>query len=482
MKDQDNGYKSVLKEYDFYNNTENDFEIIDEFDSNYFDNKNDKDKDNNNKEMICDSEFKDFIVYIFKIIFKSRNQISEFHTKSKSNLNEDSFQIDLDELFMDYKDLGVANDNNKKKYFIDFYLVKKDKDEDIKLNNFKSSFNKQELLVERWKVKYREKMNINQIKDFKLYLKKKMKILEKSIVEYTRLLPLYNILKNDNYSIDFTFCPKRKKKFVDKKSTNKIKLINENLFSFKLSIKYLKITPKNIDKFMNKITSDFVIIHSKQSRRRFLSDDYQKKSSAHLLENLEKSEEDSDDEDTNKQNKIYNDNHFDARRLSYEQSYTKKNILQNSSDEIKESDSQKYIHSKFLGENKDRYSIKIENSGSICSKEDNFILNIEESGSEKDIFKTPKDINKIIKKEFTTVLNNNGSTKEITPRKSQTYNESSKFNRIKSSDLYNLNKNNSEIKKILIDYKNVRRILKRMPDFDDVKNDKLSAFISNNFK
>jgi len=96
LNEPDNGYKSVLKEYDYYNNTENDFEIIDEYENNYTNNQ--KDNINKEDEIKQKSKFQNFIADIFKIIFNSRNQSSEFYSKSKKKLKGNSFQIDLDEL------------------------------------------------------------------------------------------------------------------------------------------------------------------------------------------------------------------------------------------------------------------------------------------------------------------------------------------------------------------------------------------------
>lgn len=199
---------------------------------------------NNNKESY--NKFHKFIVLIFKIIFDSRNQSSQFKSKNKkNNKKESSFQIDFEEL-IEYENLG------KQKYFIDFYLINNDKQNyyyKTKLND------KNKLLVERWKIKYKdENKNRNNIKNFDLYLNKKMKIIEKSVVTYSRILPLFNISKQENISTIFEFTPKIKKKLGTKTTAEKIKLINDNMFSFKLSIKYLK--PEAIDTFIKSNSSE----------------------------------------------------------------------------------------------------------------------------------------------------------------------------------------------------------------------------------
>ena len=51
----DQGYKSVIKEYDLYNDDINDFEVIDEIPTNYINDKKDKDnidKNNENKKYL----------------------------------------------------------------------------------------------------------------------------------------------------------------------------------------------------------------------------------------------------------------------------------------------------------------------------------------------------------------------------------------------------------------------------------------------
>ena len=449
----ENGYKSVLKEYDFYNNIDDDFVVIDKYENDII-NKN----ENNDKEEIINSKFQDFISDMFRIIFNSRNQSSEFYTKSKNKIKDNSFQIDLDEL-IELENLRATNNNDKKKYFVDFYLIKNDKNQDNNSLNSARINSRKSILVERWKIKYREKINKNKIKDFELYLNKKMKIIEKSIVTYSRILPLYNILKKDKYSIDFKFCQKNKKKLFDKDSTYKIKLNDDNLFSFKLSIKYLKINPENIETFFQKNSTEFVIIPSKKSRRRFLSDSYHKKSSAQLLNTIENNHEEKSKENANNI-----ENCIDDRRLSYEPTYNTK----------------QYINSKFQNKEKnDSQKFKINESGSICSQDDEENLSLVINESDNDIFKTPNEINKVNTNIIKNEMINNNSTKESTPRKCQTYKEATKYKSIKSSELSTLSVNNAGIKKILIDYKNTRRMLSIMPDYLNINNQKLLRFISN---
>ena len=461
----DNGYKSVLKEYDFYNNIDDDFVVIDKYENDIINNQN----ENNDKEEIINSTFQDFISDMFRIIFNSRNQSSEFYTKSKNKIKDNSFQIDLDEL-IELENLRATNNNDKKKYFVDFYLIKNDKNQDNNSLNSARINSRKSILVERWKIKYREKINKNKIKDFDIYLNKKKKIIEKSIVSYSRILPLYNMLKNEKYSIDFKFCQKNKKILYDKDSIYKIKLTDDNMFSFKLSIKYLKINPEIFDILIKKNSSEFVIIPSKKSRRRFLSGSFHKKSSAQLLNALENNEEEKNKDNKKNNNNNNIDNYLDDRRLSYEPDYNTK----------------KYINSKFKDkENIESKKIEINETGSICSNEEDDNLSLVINESENDIFKTPIELNKtnnnnLGKTQIINDINNATSTKENTPRKCQTYNKEVKYKNIKSDELSKLSVNNTVIKSILSDYKNVKRMIMMMPDYDNVKNQKLSAFIFNN--
>ena len=454
-------YKSVLKEYDFYNNNDNDFEIIEECTNTHNNISNNETK---NEIINQNFKFENFIINTFRIIFNARNQGSEFGSSSKSTekISNNSFQIDFEEL-IEYENLKTSNYNNeKKKYFIDFYLIKNKNEQDnnslksVKVNN------KEKLLVERWKIKYKEKIRVNDIKEFTLYLNKKLKIIEKSIIEYSHILPLFNISKNEKFSIEFKFCDKNKKKFLDKNSTQKIQLINDNMFNFKLSIKYLRINQENIEIFLKKNSSDFVIIESAKTRKRFLSDSFRKKSSSQLLNNLEKNNNEKNVDNYN--NNFIKENYIDYRRLSYNNDSNSKNYLNSG-----------------IKENNNLDKNEINKSGSICSNEENLSLIIQEND---DIIKTPETVhteNKNIAKSGKTSENINiDNNKENTPRKCQTYQKIVNLKTIKSSELSKLDNKNPIIKNILKDYKNVRRMMRMMPDFDNLNHIKLLTFIHNN--
>lgn len=449
-KEEENGYNSVIKEFDIYNNTDDEFEIIDAFPNDFYN------KNNDNNDSFEDlgpiSKLQSYILYYFKIIFNSRNKNSKLMTKSKEKLKDNPIPKDGKEL-IEYESVTSSN-NSKNTYFIDFYLIKNENEQRKNYLNNEKINDKKKLLVERWKIKYKDKENKNNINNFEEYLNKKMKIIEKSIVTYSRILPLFNILRNKKYLINCDFCPKKRKEFVDKKYTKKIKLINDKIFSFKLSIKYLEINPDNIDKFLNKKCFEFIIIQSKKSRKRLSSDPFNKKSSTQLLNG-------SDNNNENNNNII--ENYFDDRRLSFQNN----------------NDSKKYINFQLFGGNKEKDNankIEINDSGSICSNEENLSLVISENENSKS--KINHNDNKINEK--TGKINDFNifeSTEDNFKKKSNEIEEIPKFKLIKSNEFSKLGIKNEVVNSILQDYKNVRRILNIIPDFDNVDNNKFSRYI-----
>ena len=474
----DEGYNSVLKEYDFYHSNDNDFEIIEEYSNKPNINKNIK----NNMEIKKNQNEKlqNFIFKIFKIIFNSRNKRSEFSSNSKSKLNDNktnnsSFTVDIEEL-IEYDNLKAWDDSDgdkKKKYIIDFYLLKNDNEQDKESLKSVKTTDKQKLLVERWKIKYNENFNFSEKTENFAFLEKKMKIIEKNIVTYSRVLPLYNISKDDNYSIDFKFNPnikKGKKYFVDEKSTQKIKIKNKDLYSFKLSIQYLKIKPENIELFFNKNNYDFVIIPSNKSRRRFLSDTdtytYNKKSSQYILNNIDHNNENKLDD--NKDKEVQNpsfiiENYITDRKHSYEDN----NI-------------QKYIKSKFDEDEKEK---KLDKSQSLSNEnsDDDLSLVIDETNSDSGYKPNENENKKNNIRKMTYDYYNINNTKENIPRKSQTLKNPKNIKKKEIDNLKNFDcRNNFNVKKIVQDYKIMRKMIKMMPKFDNIKYNKLSTFIFSN--
>ena len=476
----DQGYNSVLKEYDFYNSNDDEFEIIDEFPKNYISNigeKNSNDKENI-KEIINKKEkIKNFIIKIFKVIFNSRNKRSEFSSKSKRKLNNNKsvhnfFTVDIEEL-IEYDNLKAWDDSEgekNKKYIIDFYLIKNDEKNKDSHKRVKNNDN-QKIPVERWKIKYKEDLiNNDNNKNIDLFLNKKMKLIEKNITSFSRILPLFNISKKDDkYEIDFKFNQKiknTKKLFSDDELFNKIKISNNDIFSFKLSIYYLKINPDNIENLFNKFNNDFVIIPSQKSRRRFLSDDFHKKSSYQLLNNLEQKNNNEKNENENSNPSFIIEDYIKDRRLSFEI-----NTIDN------------YINTIFKEQEKEnllnkKESVSDSNTGSDLSlviSEENTITR--QNSNEK---KNKKDF-KIRKMTFDD--NNINNKKEYIHKRHYTCNENSKNKKVKINfnNLKNFEfQNNSKIKIIIQDYKTVRKMIKMMPKYGNIKYNKLSTFITSN--
>ena len=136
----DQGYKSVIKEYDLYNDDINDFEVIDEIPTNYINDKKDKDnidKNNENKKPNENDKIQNFLNEILKIIFYSRNKLSEFSSQSMQALNDDKnnnlFSYHLEELtaYDEFKDWAEVDTDKKQKYTIDFILRKKSSYENL---------------------------------------------------------------------------------------------------------------------------------------------------------------------------------------------------------------------------------------------------------------------------------------------------------------------------------------------------------------
>ena len=193
---------------------------------------------------------KEFIENIVSIIFESRkektnNEFSLNTSKNSEISNNDfdnkSFNPELDDLFL-YNDF-YQDKNVVQKFVIEFYLIKKQGDKKIKE------------LVEKWKLTYSLNKDNNEPNNNQniLSFKNKINIYTKSIISYTRLLPLYqfnhSIKDKNDYFLDFKFYQNKSKikgKFSEKPSGNVI-MKNSDLFNFKLNIKYYNLNElKNI--------------------------------------------------------------------------------------------------------------------------------------------------------------------------------------------------------------------------------------------
>jgi hypothetical protein len=464
----DQGYNSVMKEYDFYNNNNNnidDFEIIDEIPTNYINptvnEKNEKDNTITNSDQ--KDKLQNFVIELFKIIFYSRNLLSEFSSKSRQNLTDikkSPFSYHLEELiaYDDLKDWADKNDNKKKKYVIEFFICQKNSN-DLGYTKKVKDNNIPKLLVEKWKIKYKEKFSFNNLskdvtdnkKKLDDFIKTNMKIIEKSVILYSHILPLFNICRNKNYYVKFEFNPteKNKPKFLDKNKTKKVKIIKEEFFDFKISVTYFKFELQNLNFLIKKSFNDFVIVPSKKSRLRFLSDDYNKKSKSQLLK------KESKDGNNENNNKIINDLIID-NYINNPNSNEKNNQPRQRRFSLKERQTNpKIFESEESEENEDsEEQLDLVLSGSSCDFKNLIIYKVNQQKNQ---------------------INNNKGYK-----KSHSFNDKKKHKTKKENILKNYDFKNSNINKIVKEYNNMKNMIKMMPNYGYINCDKLSTFISSN--
>ena len=457
----DQGYKSVIKEYDLYNDDINDFEVIDEIPTNYINDKKDKDnidKNNENKKPNENDKIQNFLNEILKIIFYSRNKLSEFSSQSMQTLNDDKnnnlFSYHLEELtaYDEFKDWAEVDTDKKQKYTIDFILRKKSSYENL-ANPKKTQENNNipNLLAERWKIKIKHKKNFlnKNSEEENNFIDKKMKIIEKDVILYSHILPLFNISRDKNYFVDFKFNPppREKKNFLDKSLTKKLKLkmAKEGIINFKISITYLELKYDNINILLKKSIDEFVIIPSKKSRMRFLSDDLKKKSSNVL--NKKESKED------NKNNNIIAgliiDNYFDDPKNKEENNTSKRRRLSGY-------------------ENKSKFQLNVSSQKNEESESDELSLILSESLGD-----VHQIANKKLESDKKNLINNNQINKK--EQNSEEINNGLEEDKIKNCEFDNMN-----ISKIVKEYKNMKKMMKMNPNYGFINCEKLNAFISNN--
>ena len=184
---------------------------------------------------------KKFIMDSISIIFESRkdkiNNDFSLSTSKNSDFSNNTFDNNLfnpeiEEFFM-YNDF-YKDKNELVKFIIEFYLTKKTDDVITKE------------LVEKWKLTY--DLNLNNsgknksqnIQNFK----NKINIYMKSIISYTRLLPLYQFYNSNkdkyDFMIEFKFYQNKSKKKgkFSKNHSGKLEIKNSDLFNFKINVKY----------------------------------------------------------------------------------------------------------------------------------------------------------------------------------------------------------------------------------------------------
>ena len=196
----------------------------------------------NQKELL-----NNFIKNITSIIFDSRRQkindsglnksINSNKTNTSINSNDNSFNLEIDDLFL-YDDY-YQEKKDFQKLIIEFYLTKK---------TDKKTTTRE--LVEKWKLSYNSENDNSNDKNNLQKIKNKMTLYIKSIISYSRLLPLYQyIISNDNnnYSIDFKFYQNdsNKKGKFSHKFTGNVLLKNQDIFNIKTNIQYYTLKELN---------------------------------------------------------------------------------------------------------------------------------------------------------------------------------------------------------------------------------------------
>ena len=429
--------KPIVKEYNEFN------DFIDITKDKSFDEINAKDKtfyDCNKNEFL-----NEFAKGIFTTILDSRknkiNNIINFNNNLNSNSNkskDNSFNIDIDDLFL-YNDF-YQNKNEIQKFVIEFYLIKN-------INNKKIKE-----LVEKWKFSYKnniEKKNNNNI-DIN-YLKNKIMILKKSIISYSRLLPLYKYIINSeetkDYSIDFKFYQNHSKKkgaFLNHPSGD-VSLKNSNLFSFKMNIKYY--SEKEIKNIFNETEENFDI-NTKNKKKNALSFHKSNQSIINNIKNV-----------NNPINYELNDNEIKACQTTI--NYNKINELDESPPfflNIQE-------YNREENNNKNTNNISIEFDKPIENKNNN--KNLNEGNNDNSC-----------KRKCSYASNSYETTEECTPINSELkINENKEIKALSPIKKFMSNKkNHKEINNILKEYNFLKEMMQKSPSYIDIKSKKLMTY------
>ena len=238
-------FKTKKNTSSLFNNDSNPINKISSISDDFIDITKDSVQNNFNQKLFSsNSNQKDllnnFIKNITSIIFDSRRQkindsglnksINSNKTNTSINSNDNSFNLEIDDLFL-YDDY-YQEKKDFQKLIIEFYLTKKT-DKKITIRE----------LVEKWKLSYNSENDNSNDKNNLQKIKNKMTLYIKSIISYSRLLPLYQyIISNDNnnYSIDFKFYQNdsNKKGKFSHKFTGNVLLKNQDVFNIKTNIQY----------------------------------------------------------------------------------------------------------------------------------------------------------------------------------------------------------------------------------------------------
>ena len=245
-------FKTKKNTSSLFNNDSNPINKISSISDDFIDITKDSVQNNFNQKLFSsNSNQKDllnnFIKNITSIIFDSRRQkindsglnksINSNKTNTSINSNDNSFNLEIDDLFL-YDDY-YQEKKDFQKLIIEFYLTKKT-DKKITIRE----------LVEKWKLSYNSENDNSNDKNNLQKIKNKMTLYIKSIISYSRLVPLYQyIISNDNnnYSIDFKFYQNdsNKKGKFSHKFTGNVLLKNQDIFNIKTNIQYYTLKELN---------------------------------------------------------------------------------------------------------------------------------------------------------------------------------------------------------------------------------------------
>ena len=245
-------FKTKKNTSSLFNNDSNPLNKISSISDDFIDITKDSVQNNFNQKLFSsNSNQKDllnnFIKNITSIIFDSRRQkindsglnksINSNKTNTSINSNDNSFNLEIDDLFL-YDDY-YQEKKDFQKLIIEFYLTKK---------TDKKTTTRE--LVEKWKLSYNSENDNSNDKNNLQKIKNKMTLYIKSIISYSRLLPLYQyIISNDNnnYSIDFKFYQNdsNKKGKFSHKFTGNVLLKNQDVFNIKANIQYYTLKELN---------------------------------------------------------------------------------------------------------------------------------------------------------------------------------------------------------------------------------------------
>ena len=245
-------FKTKKNTSSLFNNDSNPINKISSISDDFIDITKDSVQNNFNQKLFSSNSnqkelLNNFIKNITSIILDSRRQkindsglnksINSNKTNKSINSNDNSFNLEIDDLFL-YDDY-YQEKKDFQKLIIEFYLTKKT-DKKITIRE----------LVEKWKLSYNSGDDNSNDKNNLQKIKNKMTLYIKSIISYSRLLPLYQyIISNDNnnYSIDFKFYQNdsNKKGKFSHKFTGNVLLKNQDVFNIKTNIQYYTLKELN---------------------------------------------------------------------------------------------------------------------------------------------------------------------------------------------------------------------------------------------